>query len=417
MTKKGFARVGLTIVIFLALVAVAGAGIFIFGGNNKDLPPAASLQNEWSGDIFDRADSDGKELSRGLCSGEDKPKLGALPMRLEDFSMIVPYGLMVGGHVTPIDHQYFSPTVFNSPPDTYEVFAMADADIVDIEIHPPSEGGHGRIRLVFSMSCKLFYYYDLVTSLREDILSAYKNARANYRSFKFPVKEGEVIGRIGGQTLDFAVWDMDIKLPGFIVPEHYVGESWKIHTADPLDYYTEDLKKAALSKYVRTVPPVSGKIDYDIDGKLIGNWFVEGAGGYGGGGEGFDYFKNHLSFAPDLYDPRHFVISIGSLYNQTEGETNMQHMTLANSPLPEDVGVETGLVKYDLVGWEYLKADGSPWNGFSLTKGPTVKRHKRVTGSVLVQMIGSRKLKFEVFPGKTSAEATSFTAKAKIYGR
>ena len=30
--------------------------------------------------------------------------------------------------------------------------------------------------------------------------------------------------------------------------------------------------------YVRTAEPISGKIDYDLDGKLIGNWFVAGSG-------------------------------------------------------------------------------------------------------------------------------------------
>ena len=31
-----------------------------------------------------------------------------------------------------IDHQYFSPTIFNSPRDTYDVMAPADGRIVDI---------------------------------------------------------------------------------------------------------------------------------------------------------------------------------------------------------------------------------------------------------------------------------------------
>ena len=51
----------------------------------------------------------GKQLSNNRCSGQGATKLTQLPMKQDDYSVILPYGLMVGGHVTPIDHQYFSP--------------------------------------------------------------------------------------------------------------------------------------------------------------------------------------------------------------------------------------------------------------------------------------------------------------------
>ncbi|KKW05394.1 MAG: hypothetical protein UY40_C0021G0003 [candidate division CPR1 bacterium GW2011_GWC1_49_13] len=72
-----------------------------------------------------------------------------MPMDLADFSIIIPYGLMIGGHVTPIDHQYYSPMVFNSPRDTYPVYAMADSRLVDIQ---PRDTDRGReYRMVFSI--------------------------------------------------------------------------------------------------------------------------------------------------------------------------------------------------------------------------------------------------------------------------
>ncbi len=214
----------------------------------------------------------GKRISDGMCEGEGAPyKLSVSPMKAEDFSHVIPYGSVVGGHVTPIDHQYFPPTIFRSPPDTYEVRAMADAKLVRYEPHAT------RIRLIFSVTCTYFYYYDLLTSVQTGI---------NQKSLPLDVKAGDLIGRIGGQTLDFAVWDTTQTLKGFIVPEHYDAEPWKIYTVDPLDYYTDELRAMILSKYVRTAEPRSGKIDYDIDGKLIGNWFEEGTYGYGGK-EGF----------------------------------------------------------------------------------------------------------------------------------
>src|SRR3990170_2407964 len=54
------------------------------------------------------------------------------PMNLEDVSMILPMGLMIGGHVTPIDHMYFSPINFQSAPDTYDVYSIGKGVITQI---------------------------------------------------------------------------------------------------------------------------------------------------------------------------------------------------------------------------------------------------------------------------------------------
>jgi hypothetical protein len=42
------------------------------------------------------------------CSGSGPVNFEHSPMRFEDFSVILPYGLVVGAHVTPIDHMYFA---------------------------------------------------------------------------------------------------------------------------------------------------------------------------------------------------------------------------------------------------------------------------------------------------------------------
>ena len=57
------------------------------------------------------------------------------------------------------------------------------------------------------------------------------------------MKEGQLIGKIGKQTLDFAVWDTEKPLSGFVIPEHYEREPWKIYTANPFDYFTDEIKK------------------------------------------------------------------------------------------------------------------------------------------------------------------------------
>ncbi len=416
--------------IFFGFLAISFLTAFIIGGvflakSKNNSSQSYDLGSSQRIDI-NQFENDGKRLSSGQCKGTEKRKLTTLPMRYEDFAFILPYGLMVGGHVTPIDHQYFTPTVFNSPRDAYEVKAMADSVITDIQPRTKPEGTE--YRMVFTISCKLFYYYDLVTSLSSDIKKIYddkNNSRYN-RSINIPVKAGQLIGRIGGQTLDFAVWDMDVNLKGFIVPEHYEGESWKIHTADPLDYYAEDLKKLALLKYIRTIPPVSGKIDYDIDGKAVGNWFKEGTGGYNGGGKGQDYYKNHLSLTYNFLDPEGIIFSIGqypgsvpwTLGHERGSNLPLQFGVKDNSPDPKNISVATGLVKYELVRQSMIEeATGNFWDNKNFVRGLKIKNNDQVEGAALIQLISNRKLKVEVFPGKTAAQITGFTDKAIIYER
>lgn len=347
------------------------------------------------------ADETARQLSRGKCVGTEKRKLTTLPMKIEDFSMIIPYGLVVGDHVTPIDHQYFSPTVFRSPRDTYEVMVMADATIVDIQ--PRVKPEYTEYRLVFSISCKLFYYYDLVTSLSPDI------------KVGVAVKAGQVIGRIGGQTLDFAVWDMDVTLKGFVVPEHYKGEPWKIHTVDPLDYYTDDLKKQALSKYLRSIPPVSGKIDYDIDGKLIGNWFIKDSNGYEGirpNNNPQGYSRTHFSIAPNHLDPSVYIISFGDFAGEFK-----QFAKGEGAPDPKLVSVDTGLVRYELYPYGYKKENGERWDHMTFTQNPRVDMNSASNGCVLIQMQTGRTMKLEAFPNQSCQSVSAFSSKAKVYER
>lgn len=388
------------------LVALSASGVLFFprwtqGGRSSGGAKA------WTASQAEKA---GRDLAGGKCTGKGPGLLTVLPMRPEDFSIIVPYGLMVGGHVTPIDHQYFSPKDFKSARDAYEVYAMADSRLVDIQPRTNERGTE--YRMVFSVTCTFLYYYDLVTSLAPDIKTIYD--RSGRGHIDIPIKAGQRVGRIGGQTLDFAVWNTEKPLSGFIVPEHYRAEPWKMFTADPLDYCTEELKTLMLSRHVRTAEPRSGKIDHDVDGRLIGNWFMEGTKGYGGvRGEGnWDYWTGHLSFAPDVYDPESCIVSVGDF-----GGKAQQFAVSGNTPKPEDVSMATGLVKYDLVTWTYQQADGTFWDRHSVTNGLTLAAQNRIQGCVLVQLLEDRKLKLECFPGKSASQVTGFTAGARIYTR
>ena len=87
------------------------------------------------------------------------------------------------------------------------------------------------------------------------------------------IESGQLLGWIGAQTLDFGVYDYQVVLEGFVNPSTYDVELWKIHTIDPFPHFPEDVSKELLAKMLRTVEPRAGKIDHDIDGTLVGNWF------------------------------------------------------------------------------------------------------------------------------------------------
>lgn len=402
------------------LLSLAGIGLLLglqgCGGGGGAADPAAATAPAPTQTL--PADAAGMRLSRDRCSGTAKPALVRLPMDESDYAFILPYGLMVGGHVTPTDHQYFSPTVFDSAPGTYPVYAVADSDLHEIttRTHPGQRSYRDTTiadhRLVFSLSCRLFYYYDLVTELAPGLAQQLAASGGRLR-----VQAGQLIGRIGNQTLDFAVWDTDKPLANFLVPEHYGREPWKLYTADPLDYYDAPTRALALAKYVRSAEPPSGRIDFDVDGRLIGNWFRKNADGSTSGYEGdggLVYWGTHLALAPHYLDPSAFIISIG---NWPAPQGASQFVAAEAGPDPAWVDQASGLVKYTLMSFEQ-RVDGQRWSGGSKPAGTVgVAALPGVRGCLLVQLVGAREIQVQTFVGSDCSAVGGFTAAALRYVR
>lgn len=360
-----------------------------------------------------------KQWSNGKCQGEGNVEFTYSPMKMEDFSSITPYGLVVDAHVTPIDHMYFNPADWNSKRDTYEVRAIADGYIIKIGHRMNFVGDQkssqktDEWRLDIEHTCNLYSYFDLITSLDGTIAGQVNDIleKQGSESVRIPIKAGQLVGRIGGQTLDFGVYN-NTKTLGFIVPEHYVREPWKIHTDDPFPYFSEPLRSELIAKNQRTAEPISGKIDYDIDGKLIGSWFKEGTNGYEGVNQQ-RYWDGHLALLYNHLDPTAIIVSIGDW-----GGLSKQFAVKGNAPDPKDVSVDSGIVKYELAQFEYFDgATGKPWDKRSPIKNPQVMPMEQVQGTILFQLTGPRKLKVEIFPGKKASEVSGFNEKAVIYER
>lgn len=386
----------------------------------QTIPPIVSLTLQNQEPMLSEGDKRLQNEWANQCSGSGPVQLTTSPMRFTDFSIIQPLGLLAGAHVTPIDHLYFSPAQQSSPRDAYPVYAMADGYISSIgrrRINVDTGGSRAEeFRIIFQHSCTFYTYFDLVTSLAPDILAQAGELQTKDYSgnIHIPVKAGQEIGRIGGQTLDTAVYNLEHRLTGFITPELYEGEAWKIHTDDFFKYFNEPLKSRLLERNIRSAEPVSGKIDYDIDGRLIGNWFLEGTKGYLGGSQNGprEYWTGHLAIVPDFIDPQAIRVSFGEFKGSAQN-----FGVIGNSPDPAKIDVSTGIVSYQFAYTNYAKPDGKLWDRKSVVKGLKSVTMNEVKGTVLFQLIENRRLKVEIFPDLKAQQVKGFTSNAKMYYR
>lgn len=370
-------KLRLIVLVVLGFLVIMVAGVFVIKKQNRNY-----ISTNQSGVTTTSTTQNGRRNpwdEKCHYSEEGRKELTKSPLDLESIDVINPMGMMIGGHVTPIDHMYFYPVSTPGNDFAHKVYAMADGYITQVE-----ERGNERlsIRVTIEQTCNQGYYYDLITKLEPSINKGSE------------IKAGQLVGYVGNQSLDFGVYDTKVTL-SFVNPMRYAeDEPWKIHTADAFSYFEPTMLKSLDAKIARKVEPRSGKIDYDKDGYIAGNWFEKGTKGYFGGTHGTPgYWKTHLALAYDAIDPTKIIISIGFLVDESKGTG--QYAVIGNTPDPATVNQASGKVKYEL----------TPQNG-----GQTM-------GTALMQLTGNQELKLEYFAGKSASEVTGFTSAAKIYER
>ncbi|PKB65531.1 MAG: hypothetical protein BZY80_00145 [SAR202 cluster bacterium Io17-Chloro-G2] len=370
----------------------------------------------------------------------------APPVRLEDIRLIEPMGKLHGSHVTPTDHTYIGHNQTSAleahqaavqagrDPQPWEptvdVMSPADGYITDIGAFPfgsPPFGFTGILqdyRMEIWHSCAVatifIHLAGLPPEIRKvtgDIPSGGNWSFHGNAGNSIPVMAGQVIGQIGAHSVDYSVHDNRVVLGGFVVPDHYQGEPWKIHTVDPFAYFTEPLRSQLLAKSPRTAEPRGGRIDYDIDGRLVGNWFLEGTVDYSGGSSPglcgnrpCPYWTGHLSIAYDHIDPGQIRISIGAgvgIGQEVCRVCESVYGVLGNSPDPAGITPQSGVVKYGLVAREHTGE----------YQVATKNIESRVLGTFLVEMTGQRTIKMEVVSGSRPSQVDGFSQAAKTYHR
>ena len=375
------------------------------------------------------------EYSQGRCNPKGMKYLDSPPMNTAEVTYMKPMGTFGGDHITPIDHMY----VNYEPGTSHDVFAMGDGYIVHI-------GHTGKDhRVIIEYSCDLYSIYIHIHELDPDIEAQLEwvdgNQETKGRSYpRIPVKSGTKIGRqTGNQSFDLSVVDTSITLTGFVNLESYRGEFWKYHSVDPYDYWKGSFRQELLDKtIIVNEDSLGGKIDYDVDGKLIGNWFEEGTGGYSGERTDSDIHGTggHLAIVYSVLVPNKTVISFGSF----DGGGSALFFLDDSAVDPADVGPSTGLVQFELWG-KYQGPDrdgnccdtgfevantGERWFGDTYPKGGLVVTFHDHPGAIaLVEMLDERTIKLETFATWdevlerriTLDEISGFTDKFKIYKR
>lgn len=431
MGIKKSKQTGLALVIIVVLVAVGLiGGIIVWRLGQNQLQ---SRQHEKVAVSTEWPVLWGPPDGQNRCQKIPSAKYTVLPVAIEDIKFVQPIGELREGHIVPGDHGGFD--YKTSPTSTpVKVFMPADGFLVRVEKHPydppagyPKSLQHYHIYL--EHSCTLFTGFVHLTEFAPEVLTASqaleqltkdRSTQQKQAAFRIPLKAGQQIGTAWSfGLLGWVTVDLTVTNKGYLKPESYKGENWRIHSVPAFDYFEQPLKSNILAKNPRTAEPRGGKIDFDIEGKLIGNWFQKGTGGFRNdkvepkqcGNWPCPYWDGHLALVYDYIDPAQLRVSVG--FN-----TGMSGRTpfgvKGNAPDFKDTGVAEGLVKYELVG---LK-DISKERGYD-AESPliTVNDESSVLGTMLAQVIDKDTIKVEIVPGKTKDQISAFTPSVRVYHR
>jgi hypothetical protein len=361
---------------------------------------------------------------------------------LDQLAPAIPYGMMVAGHVTPIDHAYLGIKSLSKPAsqltasDFVPVTAPADGIITEVS----NLGSPNSHRVVINHGCNLWSVYMVMNKVTGVLASvASKAANSGYVAPNIKVKAGDEFGRQAETMLDFNVFDGTQWLSGFQNIQSYLTlDTWKPYTADYLPFFTPSIRTAMEAQLQKTSSPRVGKIDYDIAGTASGNWFLAGTNGYAGrlnsdyenatamlGGGSVpgknDYSWSHLAIAPHQVDTKAWVFSSG-WWKDPKGDADQAALIVGSGQVaPDKLTSASGMVVYKLAQLSYAPPAGvtpnppgsmAPWPvGYTVITGMS-------RGVVALQVNADGSLSLELNTTLTDpASLTAFTAAKRIYNR
>lgn len=322
-------------------------------------------------------------------------------------------------NVLPEDHGgFFTPREGWYEESTIPVYAPADGKITELiqdwyEWFEPY--GHD-LSMTIKVSTTMSISFGHMSDFAPEIWEAAGELQTGYsvsNKVNIEVKAGQIVGYIGTQgSMDWYIGDSELDL-NFVNPERY-PLPW-ILSGCYHDYYQEPLRTELLEITARTAEPRCGKIDYDVDGRIVGNWFWEN--------EVPDYaftdYSTHLSIAYDeILGSDRIAISDGSASRPDSPHDGDERFgpgssrvfwVKGNSPRPEDIGISNGIIKYEILDRSY----GSYSPGISFPELEELP----VAGVLLIEMLDESRIRIERFMNKTTDEVDNFGPNARTYVR
>lgn len=260
--------------------------------------------------------------------GSNKEFFTVPHIALSDLNNIVPLGNFnpKGGHVFPTNHLYFHLKGFQGHSSS-SASVVAPGDILITSIGSSEYTMHGQqikdYKLDFYVCEDIQGYFIHLTSLSEKLMQSfgqpincreydtggthYKNCQKDVYSSPISLKAGEAVGTVGGSS-DFGL--ADLRTPELTYANKNRWYDQPLHRVCPLDYFTPDDKSKLYSllgdgSTKRTIEPLCGEVDQDIEGTAQGVWFVKGTK------ETYPE-DSHVTLAHDNVNPSRGVFSVGA---------------------------------------------------------------------------------------------------------
>lgn len=374
-------------------------------------------------------------LTQILGAGRPEPSCASSTVKfthpvvpLEQLTTTIPYGAMLGDHITPIDHAYLGikslekPETQRTEDDYVDVAAPADGTITELS----SLGAPWTNRVTIDHGCGVYTVYMVLNRPTGVLANAYEEmtAKGGYLPLDLPIKAGEVFGQQRDNPLDFNVFDGSQWLSGFAAPASYLtGDTWKPYTADYLPFFSGAIRTAMENSLQRTTAPRIGKIDHDIMGAAAGNWFLDGTFGYGG--KQIDLYRNatapipggsvegknsyawsHLSISPHEVDTTKWILSVGWFKDPKGDFPQMLLSVPAGKPAPSKLTSADGPVVYELfqMSAQFPGSTGGMRMGSRPVGYTIVSGQSR--GSVVLQVNSDNSLSLEFGTAFTGAKRT-----------
>lgn len=343
------------------------------------------------------------------------------PMSVGDYKAVGPMGNLNPrmGHAFPTDHGGFAFTQ-NTAGLYYNVYAPASGTIIEITYNennwPASSGQTGTYR---DWTIKIEHTKDFYSTFGHmSALDATIAAQAGTiqpdvnNKVSIAVSTGQVIGLCGGRPgvvtgMDWFVTDYTAAAKSFINTNRYGRSLYSNHFLDYCNsglknIYTPLIFNPDISPLVtRETAPLGGKIDFDVAGKLCGNWFhnsittTEAAN---------SEYNKQLSFVYDQYEPTKLRVTFGgpegavgsSTVSTPLGLWVTTYQVVNNQPEPAAVNLASGEVIYWL-------------------RGLVINNEQTIEATLLVKIIDDQTVKAEGFTGLVTTPA--FTTNVQTYIR